>query len=607
MNWYVWWGISLLIIVIALLAAFTVKNLRYKKKRLMTPKRILIFGTFLSSFTLLCPLYAKSFPQSLGWLDWVKSALLAMQHSIRLFAFDGGYWDVLDSIKDLPDSVRILDTVLGAFLCFFAPLLTVGVILSFFKNASAYVRYRYPFYRHTHVFSELNDRSLALARSIVASYRTNHKFWWFYNIAVVFTDVSEKPGSKTAELAEDARELGAIIFSKEIGSIRFTSSSSKRRINFYLISDDEEKKILHAEGILNEYDYKTVELRIFSDSKRSELLRAAKEVRNMKAIRVNDIQSLIYHDLDLNGTRLFKNARLQPDGTKLISAVIVGLGKYGKEMLKALTWFCQLEGYSIKINVFEQDKHAAERFRSICPELMDDSLNGKVIPGESRYSITIHDEIDITCDDFISELEKIRDATFVFVSLGGDEINLSVSSRIRSEYARMYNMSKEREPDIETVILNSGIRKLMGEKWENDPDPENSKGVKNHRNQHYRLHMIGDLEQFYSENTLINSELEIAGLAEHMKYDGREEKDYWQYEYNYRSSIARVIYDRMRDKLNVGHDASSEHIRWNAYMRTEGFRSSNSSEEESRNDLAKLHHKLIITSKLTEEDIKKDL
>lgn len=606
MNWYVWWGISLLIIGIALICAIVVKNLRYRKKRLMTPNRILIFGTFLSTFALLCPLYAVSFPESLGWLDWVKAMILSSQHAIRFFAFDGGFWDLADSAADMPDTAQVLYTALGAILCFFAPLLTVGVILSFFKNAFAYLKYHSPFRKHTHVFSELNERSLALAKSIVATDKATNKFRWLRKDLIVFTDVSEKPGSKIAELAEDAREIGAVIFTKEICSIRFMYRFSRRKINFYLISDDEESKLRHAEGILNDYDRPTVELRIFSDSKRSELLRAAKEVRNMKAIRVNDIQSLIYHDLDLNGTRLFKNARLLPDGTKLISAVIVGLGRYGREMLKALTWFCQLEGYGIEICAIEKDANAFEKFRNLCPELMDESLNGKVIPGESRYKITIRDGIDVTSSSFIEELEKLREATFVFVSLGDDEINLATASRIRSEYARMYNMSEESEPDVETIIYNSGIRNLMGEKWDNDPDRENANGVINHKKQRYRLHMIGDLDHFYSDKTLINSELEAAGLAEHMSYEGRIEQDFWKYEYNYRSSIARAVHDRMRKKLNIEHDPVIEHIRWNAYMRTEGFRSSNNKDENSRNDLAKLHHDLVITSKLDESEIPKD-
>ena len=39
--------------------------------------------------------------------------------------------------------------------------------------------------------------------------------------------------------------------------------------------------------------------------------------------------------------------------------------------------------------------------------------------------------------------------------------------------------------------------------------------------------------------------------------------------------------------------AEVEHKRWNAYMRTEGYQYSGSTQEISRNDLGKLHHDLV--------------
>ncbi len=626
MYWYIWWTVSVAFIVAALLDSLVVIKLNYKRKRLLTPNKILILGTFLSACTFLCPIYMKKLPESLGWLDWCNSILISMQHSIRLFAFDGGYTDIVGTVSDLPKAVRILYTSFGAFLYCFAPLLTFGLILSFFKNASAYRKYLLSFRKHTHVFSELNMRSLALAKSIVknnkearksASTRKSRK----PKALIVFTDVPEKRGGEIAELAEQAREIGAIIFSKDLEAIRFMSKRSRREVSFYLISDDEEEKLRHAQSIMRDYDYPQVKLRVFSDNTRSELMMASKTTKNIKALRVNDIQSLIYHNLDLHGTRLFENARPLEDGTRLISAVIVGLGKYGTEMLKALTWFCQLEGYKIKIHAFDIDKKALIRFKSMCPELMSDELNGKYIPGESAYEIRIHSGIDVTTARFTKKLKELSDATYVFVSLGNDETNLSVSSRIRSIYAGIngrppivasYTPKNGMPvppdkylpcvPDIETVIYNSEIRKLMSVKWENDPDNEKPCGVTNHKNERYDLHMIGDLEHFYSEDTLINSELVQDGLNLHCKHN--DDTTFWQYEYNYRSSIARALHDRMCNKLHIPLNGNTEHVRWNAYMRTEGFSSSNGAE---RYDLAKLHNDLVLTSELSPEERLKDL
>lgn len=56
-----------------------------------------------------------------------------------------------------------------------------------------------------------------------------------------------------------------------------------------------------------------------------------------------------------------------------------------------------------------------------------------------------------------------------------------------------------------------------------------------------------------------------------------------------------------RDALEV-----LEHRRWNAYMRSEGYIYSGSTDKASRNDLAKAHNDLVPFSWLSEEEKRKD-
>jgi hypothetical protein len=49
-----------------------------------------------------------------------------------------------------------------------------------------------------------------------------------------------------------------------------------------------------------------------------------------------------------------------------------------------------------------------------------------------------------------------------------------------------------------------------------------------------------------------------------------------------------------------------EHRRWNAYMRSEGYVFSGSTDKKSRNDLAKMHHDLVNFADLSEEEKRKD-
>jgi len=454
--------------------------------------------------------------------------------------------------------------------------------------------------------------------------------------------VVNKNDEDNIELIEEAKEIGAVLFSKDLESIRYRKRYlSVRKLNFYLISEDEEEKLRHAESIMKEYDFPNVELRLFSDDIRSELLLASKKVKLMRAIRVNDIQSLIYHNLDVHGIRLFENARDITPSEKVISAVIVGFGKYGLEMTKALTWFCQLPGYRVKINVFDIDEKAEEKFTNICPELMSSKFNGQDIPGEPHYEINIHNGIDTNTPEFFDKMSQIKDATYIFVCLGNDEINLSTSVKIRSACERIHYTGDHHKPDIETVIYDSNIRNLMGMKWgeeRSSSSESNNDGVTNFKKQHYNLHMIGDLDNFYSEKTFLDSDLIERGREINIRWAkendpssiNNDKEKFDKYEYNYRSSISKAIHEKLRkdmyEKMGVdfpGIDMPREsilkdpnlclkiglieHIRWNAYMRTEGY-----SYGTATDHLSKKHSCLVSVHKLEEtengrEILKKDV
>lgn len=627
MYWYSFWSLAVAILGLAVIDAIAVLFFRYKRKRILTSNRALILGTWASASVMFYPLYLKELEGTVGVAEYIKAGLVSIQHSIRLFAFDGDYMDIVDMAEGLEPEIQTLYTLLGAILYLAAPILTVGLILSFFKNLTSYVHYVFSFWKHTHVFSELNEKSLALAKSIDDANnkkgqgdKKKYRIW--KKALIVFTDVTLKDDEKNLELLEEAKEIGAILFTKDLESIRYRNRHlSVRKVDFYLISDDEEEKIRHAESIMKEYDLESVELRVFSDDIRSELLLAAKNIKKMKAMRVNDIQSLIYHNLDVHGMRLFEKARCVNSSEKTISAIIVGLGKYGIEMMKALTWFCQMPGYRIKINAFDVDEHAEEKIMMMCPELMSAEFNGQDILGEARYEIKIHSGIDTNSPAFFEKLSAIKDATYIFVCLGNDEVNLSTAVKIREACERIHYTGDHRKPDVETVIYDSNIRNTMGMKWITLANEVNPQGVMNFKEQTYNIHMIGDLNHFYCVDTLIDSNLIETGKLVHLRWGN--EREFWKYEYNYRSSIAKAIHERLRVKMKLDIPGIHkewdkrtdeeklaigliEHVRWNAYMRTEGYQYSGSQNKLSRNDLGKVHHNLVPVTKLSDDDLRKD-
>lgn len=627
MNWYAWCIASISILGLAFIDAVLLIFSKYKRKRILTPNRVLILGTWSSASLMFYALYFLKVEGAIDIGEYINAGLVAVQRSVRLFAFNVEYTDIIGMMNGLNPDVRTMYTALGVSLYVIAPLLTASVILSFFKNITSYIRYVLSFWKDTHVFSELNEKSLALAKNIDernnkkgADPNKKYKFW--KKALIVFTDVTIKNDEKNLELLEEAKEIGAVLFTKNFESIKYRNRRfSPRKVNFYLISENEEEKIRHAESIIRDYDiFDKVELRVFSDDIRCELLLAAKEVKYMKVIRVNDIQSLVYHNLDVHGIRLFKNARDVGSSDKVISAVIVGLGKYGLEMMKALTWFCQMPGYRLKINAFDVDEHAKDKFVNMCPELMSDRFNGQHVPGEACYDINIHGGVDINSTAFSAAFSQIQDATYIFVCLGNDDLNLSTAVKIRSLCEQMNFVGNGQKPEIETVIYNSDISEALGFKWES-ANEQNPIGAKNFDDQYYNIHMIGDLRHLYSVPTLTDSKLEGRGKNVHLRY-GEADK-FWKYEYNYRSSVAKAMHEKLRSDMHIDipgiHKAwdertqeeklaigKFEHVRWNAYMRSEGYRFSGFKDKKTKNHMGKLHHNLVPVAELSDDDLRKD-
>ena len=645
------------------LALFSTTLLR-KRQGGLAPYHAMVIGTLLALAFYFFPMAHAGLGFSRTPGDLLSAGIAALYNAIRLFAIDGDYFEAIALAEEAGVGALLLPyRVLGAVLHLLAPLLTFGFILSFVRNFSSLLRYRLSVAREVHIFSELNERSLALAGSILAEERRRHPI--LSRAMIVFTDVVTKQEEAHYELASEAERMGAILFCKDMESIRFRLPLSRRRFNFYLIEENESEKLRHAAAVMRDYDKRGVMLYVFSSSTESELMLSTRNLRMLKVVRVNDIQSLVYHNLDLYGMRLFRNARRYNENE--ISAVIVGLGQYGREMLKALTWYAQVPGFRLKIHVFEEDGDAEERLRRACPELL--TRSGVREEGESYYEITIHPKTNAAGAGFLDELSAIGRVTYVFVSLGEDEKNIDTALAIRAHLERC---EPAFHPDVETVVYDSSVATALGVTWHEPPSGTDEPDGVRIKKKACRIHMIGDLASFYSVETVLDSALVEAGLRVHLRYSagdpslvraldraeqyagekeralGRAERrrmkkeeralrrdtagtlaalereygsSFWMQEYNYRSSIAKALAERLRrkflregyitlpgidkpwgerteeEKLAIG---SFEHIRWNAYMRTEGYRRG------ERSDLGKLHNLLRPLDELSDDDIRKD-
>lgn len=585
MDWVVCLSISIVIFIYGIVYTFLTGRCKSKGKRFFDTIKWLIISTFMSAVVMFLPIYNEIFYSDT--LRYIKVLLLSIHNSIRLFIVDGEFTIILEHMANVNGGIATVYSVFAAVIFVVAPVLTFGVVLSFFKNILAYGRYVLGFFKNVYIFSELNDKSLALAESL----KKNDK-----RRQIIFTDVFEDNNETSYEFIERAREIGALCFKKDIVNINFMFHHKRSTLSFFTIGIDESENIDQSLKLINEYKSRdNTNLYVFWSSTDSELLLTSSDKGLVKVRRINDNRSLINRVLYDRGMMLFESA-LPKGNDKLISAVVVGLGQYGTCMVKALSWFCQMDGYRVRIDAYDQDAEAESKFVAECPELMSPKLNGTEIQGEACYEIKIHSGVSVDSSSFAESIRSHSDATYVLVALGSDEVNIKTATYLRMLFERIGC-----KPIIQTIVFNSVQKEALT-------------GIKNYRGQSYDIEFIGDLKSSYSEEVIIDSELEMAALNRHLRWG--QEEDFWKYEYNYRASIASAIHKKMkvlckmqgiekdpkdRSESELWALRKLEHRRWNAYMRSEGYCCAS-----ERNDLAKTHHCLVPFDELSETDQAKD-
>lgn len=598
MYWNIYFFMSLAVIIFSIIGSIIKTKTKYKKSSFFEPSNILFIGVIISATILFIPVYLNTFKNSECGL--LETVLIAIHNMIRLFIVDGDFNFITDNITELPHWLARAYTSLFSVLFVLAPILTFGFVLSFFKNVSAYKKYLTHYYSEAYIFSELNEKSIALAKSLSKNKNQKRLF--------VFTDVFSKEEEKNYELIEQAKELGAICFKKDIVAINFAIHSKNSKLNFFTIGQDESENISQSLKLICNHKYgENSNLYAFSSQVESEVLLnhafGHSNVSGIKVRRINDVQSLILRNIYDNGfEKLFKSAYDDGGNNKQINAIVLGMGMHGTEMIKALSWVCQMDGYNVTINAFDLDVLAEEKFKAQCPELMDEIHNGNFSSNDdANYQIQIYSGYDVSTYAFETKVSSLPRTTYVFIALGEDTANIRTALRMRTLFER-----EDYEPIIQAIVYNTDKKAALD-------------NIENFKGQKYNIDFIGDIESSYSEDVILDLDVENEALKRHLKWGS--EPEFWQYNYNYKSSIASAIHYKLKIECDIKgiHKQPSkrtqdelwairklEHRRWNAYMRSEGYIYGGTIEKIGRNDLAKKHNCLVPFNELPLKEQEKD-
>lgn len=587
------WNICILISIMFLLISILSVIYNVKKndrKKVNNPITILAVGFFASAFVLFLPICSVQYKDYTGRL--LLTILASLHNCIRMFLVDIDFGVVTEAGSEMTSGVRNAYVILGAIVITVSPLLTVGVFLSFFKNAMSYQRYILHYRSDVYVFSEINEKTLALAESI----RETDK-----KCLLVFTDVFESEEERSYELRERANLLNALCFKKDIIKIKFQFHSEKSQMYFMLMGEDENENVEQALTLINNYkQFSKARIYLLAKTEEAELILKATDQGKIQMVRrFKEAESLIFRILYDTGNKIFEHTRLR-DGKKLISAIIVGMGEYGMEMAKAMPWFCQMPEYCFEMHIVDRDEKTQSKLEMMCPDLLSSKYNGVAIEGEPNYKITVHSGIDVNTIEFKKLLEKIENPTYVFVALGNDGQNIKTSIDVRSFYA-----DHVFEPRIQAILFKGAEKERLYE----------VKCNQRATTKPYQIEFVGDLKTTYSKESVLYSEVEKKALKRHWDW-GATMNEFWTYDYSYRSSIASVIHHKMKilckipyaevepeKRPNQEREAlrKLEHCRWSAYVRSEGYTFG-----KTRNDLAKKHPCLVPYDELSPVEKAKD-
>lgn len=406
--------------------------------------------------------------QQIG-LNWGEEFLNSVVHALQTFSMDEEYTEYIlngkQMIRHLIGSESGWEDVYGFYasvLNVVAPVAGGAIILDILAGVLPGVKlwfYDLVFWRDKYFFSELNEESLALAKSVADVKELK-------NPVVIFTDAYvDDETEKDSELYLEAKRIGAICVRDDLVHVR-KNRLGKRK--FFLI-DQTEMGNLHAlVEMTNSRNYrylKKTEVFLFTndDAYVQVESRMRDKLHNQWNFGKDDMPVVVpvksYGNLISN--LLGKTVPLyEPligkkpngDGQQNMTVTILGTGHIGVEMFLTTYWIGQMLDCQLRINVLSQETEDEfwNRIDYINPEIRQSTIPGHPVlrynhtGGESQpYCQVEYVQCDVKSSRFVECLTwnpQIMNTDYFLVALGSDEVNISVANAVR-RYIGQYHLA----------------------------------------------------------------------------------------------------------------------------------------------------------------------
>lgn len=614
-----------------------------KKKRPVS--KLFLFFLFLLSIWLLrgaIGVYSARYdPQALYdnvVLNKIELFFDSLMHTLQTFSLDEDYTSYFGLGKQMVEQMGAsawLVSLFGAYLSISnaaAPIIGSAIILQFITDIFPKWRLKLSCclpWNEKHIFSELNEQSFAVAKSICAKETSSV----FHKPVIIFTDVYvDEDEESESELLEDAKRLGAICLKDDILHLNFAGIKNK----FFYFIDKNEIDNLHLLSKLAGKEYfstlsHNAVVRIYYNddslvdiekSAYMTMLKLAEETHTQMPtlIKMDCYQNLIY-DI-LQKYPLFNNST-DPNRSNELRVSVLGTGNIGMKMFLNAYWCGQIYNTKLHLNVCSAETKEVfiEKVNTINPEIMESSkadadiLRIYVDPDNKNCSDPyfslgyISKNLKECCLNSLKfdNGDTLLDSDYIFISLGSDSFNIYIANLIAKEIELNQKLRKKSSPvTILYVVYDSDISNML-----NNSQEENS-GI--------TVRAVGNVEDIYSVNNISEEKYEdlikmLDDSYEKLSASSREsvprrfsnDEDTLKKVYNARSNIARAIHipysiysafkiHNVKDISIIENGTVSkealdkyfeliknaktdlalgwlEHRRWNADLRSRGFRS----------------------------------
>jgi len=544
--------------------------------------------------------------------NWVDEIFNSLIRTMQTFSLDENYLGAIAIGKELffnEFNSRLLSEFYGFFasvLNVCAPILGGAIILGLLTSIFPRIRLFFMPLREKYVFSELNDRAICLAEDIIKE-AGNKK-----QPIIIFTDAyTDYSSEATSELFQKTKSIGAICLKDDILNISFLHVKD---LHFILIDKEDINNIHSLITLVTENKKrfkKGCHIYVFSQNPEAssivkKLIKDHKlETSEIIIKLIQEYTSIVYNlfnDMPLYYPLLAKGLSNYSEKKELVITIIGG-GKIGKEVFLGTYWCAQMLNCTLRINVItKKAKKFKLKIDYINKEILQSGVERaellRVFPNQDIYaepyaSFSFYNT-DVEGDKLFKILNKkdntgfsLLSSDYFIIALGSDNLNITTAVNIDREIRRnILNKYINNKPVIAYSVYDSKINEELNK-------------INSQSNPTY-LYAFASLKKIYScKNIFMNNVKELAFdiIKIHNKAD---EEKFLKDEYNWWSSIARILHlsykmfsigslkptkkhidvteeERKKYCEAIQEEAVNnrlswlEHRRWNAFMRTKGF------------------------------------